>query len=217
MVSSLVSFAKRDIRECLPGLQIANYVIPASIDNQPSILHVDHSFYYKPNPDSPEQDQIKVDAEQIVKSIVHMHNTSQLEYRPEPARHPALFCVIDRAVTADILKKDYANECKLALQAQRRWFVALVQLADDDWRRLHNHSMVSDIQRSAAESLGLKREWLFTPEDEASREVGVKAEACPFCAADLLNPMAPICPTCGKVHNPKKLAEIEARISKTVQ
>lgn len=211
MISSLVSFSKRDISADIPGMFVDRYNIPSAPDG--SILHVEDSFYYKPDPVNNTHDRIDVSSEQLVRSIVHMHLTSQLGYRPD--EHPALFCVINREVKLEDFKtdKELARLKALALSAQRKWFISLVKLADDDWQRYHSHHMVSDIQRTAARELGLKRDWVMSIPDEELPKVS----GCPFCGMNLLNPEAPICPTCGKVHNPLKLAEIEARMSKKVQ
>jgi hypothetical protein len=203
MKSSLVSYAKRDIFETIPGMLIASYSLPASQNGIPTILHVDDSAYYKPDLDG-NQDSVYVPSSQIVESIVHMHITSQLNYRVD--RHPALFAIPNEEITFDSLREKYAATIAINLQRQKAWFASLVQLADDDWQQAHRHNMISDIQRTAAMELGLEREWLVKVQDEEER----RANACPFCGTGLLNVNAPICPTCGKVHNPARLKEIES-------
>jgi glucan phosphoethanolaminetransferase (alkaline phosphatase superfamily) len=137
-----------------------------------------------------------------------MHITSQLLYRVD--QHPALFAIPNEAVTQETLKKKYQHQVDEALAKQRQWFIALINLADDDWQQLHNHRMISDIQRTAAKELGQKREWIMVIDDEMDMPMG-----CPFCGTNLLDPTAPICPTCGKVHDPAKLAALEKRLTVT--
>jgi len=201
MSSSLVSFSKRDIHETLPGLQFADYHIYANPKG--AILHVEDSSYYKPDLDG-HQDSVFVPSQQIVESIVHMHKTSQLAYKE--GQHPALFCVPNKRVTMEQVEKEYKELLNNALSAQRRWFIALVKIADDDWQRAHVHQGISDIQRIAARELGLKRDWLMTVETETD------IAGCPFCGTNLLNPEAPICPTCGKIHNPVAYKALEAKL-----
>lgn len=202
MISTLVSLCRRPIFETLPGFQHAFYSIDAAEGLNPQILHVNDSYYYKPDIDG-NQDRVLVQSEQIASSLVHMHITSQLNFRVD--RHPALFAIINRDVDADIVKKEFQKEIKEALKKQKAWFISLIESADDDWVQAPRHHMISDIQRTAARELGLSRPWLMTtPEDNE-----IPLEGCPFCGTNLLNPSAPICPTCGKVHNPVKLAEIE--------
>ena len=198
--SSLVSYARRDIFEMIPGLQCATYDLPASVGNIPTILHVDDSYYYKPDIEG-HQDLVFVSSKQIVESIVKMHVTSQLLYRID--QHPALFCIPNLAANMDDLQA-HGDLVMDALEKQKRWFVALVRLADDDWQMIRRHNVISDIQRTAARELGLKRDWLINIEDES-----VSKGTCPFCGTGLLNPNAPICPSCGKVHNPARMAELD--------
>lgn len=204
MPSSLVSYAKRDIFETIPGLRTDTYYLPASKDNIPSILHVDDSYYYKPDIEG-RQDQILVSSEQIVNSIVHMHITSQLAYQPN-FQHPAIFAIPKVEVTLEGLEKNYPDKIKESLARQRAWFIALVKIADDDWHQVRRHQMISDIQRMAARELGLTREWLFGVEEEAE---GTIKPSCPFCGSGLLNPDAPICPVCHQVHNPERFAILQ--------
>ncbi len=205
MPSTLVSLAVRDIHEEIPGMMHAAYDIPASVDGHPSILVINDSFYYKPDIDG-NQDRILVASSQIAHSIVHMHTTSQLLYNAN--QHPAIMAIPDKEVDADLVLHDYAKDLKELLKKQRQWFRALVQLADDDWQQLRRHNMISDIQRTAAKELGLKREWL----DAVPIEERIN---CPFCGSTLFDPQAPICPICGKVHNPAKLAELEKSLLMT--
>lgn len=205
MPSTLISLTKREVREEIPGMHIASYHIPPTYNNIPNILVVRDSFYYKPDTEG-NQDRILVSANDIANCVVHMHLTSQIMYRID--RHPALFFVPDKELTSDDALRDYSKEIKELLEKQRRWFVALVRLADDDWQRLPRHQMISDIQRTACKELGLDRPWLNSVPDEEK-----DTSDCPYCGSELINPNAPICPHCGKVHNPEKLKELENRLN----
>jgi hypothetical protein len=200
MISSLISLSKASIHETIPGLEYADYFVDPSENGIPSILHVNDSYYYKPSIDGP-QDKIFVPSEQISLSIAHMYCSSQILY--SPTQSPAFFAIPNETVTAKSID-NFKPLIEHSLQIQKNWFRALVQMADDDWQQLKRHRMISDIQRMAARELGLKREWLVVLPDEE-----VKKEECPFCGTGLLNPNAPICPTCGKIHNPVRFKELE--------
>ena len=202
MPSTIVSLSKREVREEIPGMQISSYHLPPA-GTLPNILVVRDSYYYKPDVNGG-QDRILVGCNEIANCVVHMHTTSQIMYRID--RYPALFYVADRELTVDDVERDYGKELKEAIARQRRWFVALVRLADDDWQRLPRHQMISDIQRTACMELGLNRPWLSSVPDEDKT-------SCPFCGSDLINPAAPICPSCGKVHSPERLKELEAKLA----
>jgi hypothetical protein len=199
MVSTIVSLAKREIREEIPGLNGGSYFIPPNEGEIPNLLIIKNSYYWKPDLDG-RQDQILVDSVQIASSIVTSHITSQLLYRAD--QHPALFFIPNQELEVDDVLRNHKREINEANKKQKNWFRALVQLADDDWQQLRRHGMISDIQRTACKELGLKREWL----DAVPIEDRIN---CPFCGSNLFDPLAPICPVCNKVHNPARLAEIE--------
>jgi hypothetical protein len=206
MASSIVSFYKREVREFLPGLQVAEYVVPPYEGKNPSIIHVTDTYYFKLDSDGITQTQVHIPSAELANAVVSMCISSQLANLVEPPTHPAIFWLKDEvdAKTVNLTMKDKVAE---VLAAQRRWYIALVKIADDDWQTNHKHVMISDIQRMAARELGFAREWLldeYTTQDDTN---------CPFCASKLLNPNAPICPNCGRTHNPAKLAELEARMA----
>jgi hypothetical protein len=204
--SSLVSFSKREITEEIPGMVFGIYHLqPAKSVNEPYILHVEDSYYYKPDLDGV-QDKVLVRSDDIVNSLAHMHTTSQLLARAD--QHPAVLAFPGEMLDNSNLFKIHKPKIEIALKRQMKWFEALVRLADDDWQQLRRHRMISDVQRTAAKELGLEREWLDTVYDESK-------SACPFCGSDLLDSNAPICPHCGKVHNPGKLKELEERLNPT--
>ena len=203
MISTVASFSKRGVNEEIPGMYNAFYRIPPIDGALPNLLHVGDSFYYKPDLDG-RQDSVHVPSEQIARSVVHMHVTSQILYRVD--QHPAIFCIPNRELTVEQVMTEFKGEVKELLEKQKRWYIALVQLADDDWQHAKKHQMISDIQRTAAIELGLSRDWLMDIQDEDVR-------SCPFCGTGLLNPEAPICPACNKVHNPARMAELEAKFA----
>lgn len=205
MISTLVSFSKREIYEEIPGMQNSGYrIAPCKSFAEPTLLGIDDSYYYKPDIEG-NQDRVFVPSSAIAESIVHMHVTSQLASRAD--QHPAFFAIVNNELTVGDLFKNHKKQVDDYLTRQRKWYEALVRLADDDWQQLRRHNMISDVQRTAARELGLTREWL-----NAVDYTEIK-EDCPFCGSQLLNANTPICPNCGKVHNPAKLAEIEARFA----
>jgi len=206
MPSSVISLAKTPIREEIPGMQGGIYEIPACENNKPYILIIEDSFYFKPDIDG-HQDMVIVPSYQIAMSVVQMHLSSQLAFKL--GQHPALFAVPHVVVREDDLK-NYKDKIAEMLAAQKAWFIALVRMGDDDWQVSHRHNMISDTQRMAARELGLERPWLET----FSTIEELQETKCPFCGTGLLNVDAPICPTCGKIHNPVRLAELEKKLTK---
>jgi hypothetical protein len=66
-----------------------------------------------------------------------------------------------------------------------------VEAADDDWSRYHMRRMISTIQRLAANTLKLPKEW----NQEREVEMNLAMKPCKFCFADI-HPGAIICRYC---------------------
>lgn len=205
--STLVSYARRDIHETIPGMACAFYSLPKSEDSKvPTFLTVEDSYYYKPDIEG-NNDTVFVPSAQIAQGVVTMHITSQLGFSSES--HPALFALPEVVVdNVEQLMKDFKKEVDVALRKQKAWFMRLVRMADDDWQQAQRHNMISDIQRTAARELGLERPYLITVEFE-------NIEDCPFCGKNLIANNAPICPNCMRILNPEKVSEIEKRLGIT--
>lgn len=85
---------------------------------------------------------------------------------------------------------------------QNNWYDRLIKDADDKWQKYKMNVVISDIERFAARSMGIKREWV------------VKLEAanltnCPFCVT-LISPMAMICPNCREIVDQERYDERKA-------
>jgi len=72
---------------------------------------------------------------------------------------------------------------------QLKWFEMLVQFADDDWSRFKMHKFITSLQRTAASTLGLEREWM------TANEVQMAASKCKFCF-QMVHPEAIVCGSC---------------------
>jgi len=105
----------------------------------------------------------------------------------------------DGEISVEMLKKEplYTKIVLPLMQQQNRWFKNLVAMADDDWSKYHQHRAISDVQRHAAKSLGLDREWIINvPKPEnfktcpaCNQTVSIGAVICSFCRC-ILNPEA---------------------------
>ncbi|HXT85484.1 MAG TPA: zinc ribbon domain-containing protein [Verrucomicrobiae bacterium] len=88
---------------------------------------------------------------------------------------------------------------ELAAARTRRdgWHSRLVAEADEMWARGHSYREISDMHRRAAFSLGLEREWAYTP--QASRE-------CPACGEKVRAGVA-VCRHCKAVLDEERAAK----------
>jgi hypothetical protein len=74
------------------------------------------------------------------------------------------------------------------------FYRALVASADREWERSHSFLFIHDLQRRAAKSLGIEKEWHYQ-----SRET----EECPGCG-ERIKPGVAVCKSCGAILNRDK-------------
>jgi hypothetical protein len=74
------------------------------------------------------------------------------------------------------------------------FYRALVAAADREWERSHSFLFIHDLQRRAAKSLGIDKEWHYQ-----ARET----EECPGCG-DRVKPGVAVCKSCGAILNREK-------------
>ena len=94
---------------------------------------------------------------------------------------------------------EFPSAGELAAARARRdgWYSRLVTDADEMWARGHSYREISDMHRRAAFSLGLQREWAYTP--QASRE-------CPACGERVRAGVA-VCKHCKAVLDEERAAQ----------
>lgn len=118
---------------------------------------------------------------------------------------PGLFWVPGDYTTEEgrkTVKAVFAAEFREAERKQHEWFKALVSQADDAWSKFHMRSMISNLQRVAAQRLKLNREWLLEGEVEKA------LSECPVCF-EKVHPKAIICRSCNAVLNQKEYDKIK--------
>jgi hypothetical protein len=171
MSATLVSYYPLEFREFVPFLYPSEYIIPPSNGKDPQILVIEDGFYIvdNRNVENAPGMRIEVPAERIAYSLINDFRLSSA-HATETA-YPAIFYVPEKVDVPTLLKK-YNGLIQESLQAQKNWFRRLVQVADDNWQRYRMHRMITDLERLAAKTLGLDREWL---------NVLVELENCPAC------------------------------------
>lgn len=199
--ATLVSLVPREIREFKPGLVEPHVIIPAAPMNDFVTRHI-HDNAYPLYLDAERgsrliPEPVGMFAEAIVRDFV----IAQIEIELETNSIPGLFWVYN-SIGREAIKKDHAALLAQNLANQTRWFQRLVRRADDDWNRFHMHSSIADIQRIAARSLNLEREWMYV-----TAEVG--NERCPACSSILTVPPPVVCPTCQCILDKTKYSRLE--------
>lgn len=122
-------------------------------------------------------------AEQIVNDYVQAQFGKDVELDAQPG----IFAV-EGEHDAKSIQARFPHLLKKAKEQQIRWFSLLVQKADEDWVKSHQHNHISNMQRIAAKELGLERDWMF------ERALGSENVKCPACGSTV--PNTAICANC---------------------
>lgn len=195
---TVVSLMPLPLMETKPQIMPGYFQIPPAKYGDLQVLQVGESIHWM---DSPFHGMPAVKLTEppkaIAKSIVNDFIEGQLGTDTDTA--PGLFWV-EGHWSAQEIKERYPELVANAKARQDRWFVNLIRLADDDWEQNHQHRMISDIQRRAAKSLGMAREWINVALDAAMLQ-------CPMCK-ELVRPDAVVHASCGYILKPKEHAEM---------
>lgn len=197
-VVSLVPFA---LTESKPGLVPGYYAIPASDTITPQVIHVHEAKHYVYLDSGRGSLPVINSPERVANSIVKDYVNGQLAVKTDA--RPAIFFVPGTWTPEQILDK-FGTRCKLHLNLQKNWFMAIVKLADDDWKRYGKHNVISDNQRTAANLLGLRASdhpWLMM--DQVAN--AVKCKAC----FQNIEPNQVICHVCKAIQHPELAAGIK--------
>lgn len=203
--STVISFIPFDIREEKPGLLPPRYFIPASNMKTPSLLHVKTASHYVYLDESRGSLRVNDPSDQVARSIVEDYIEAQLSVDDEA--RPALFWVDERLDVSQVMEK-FKVAIVSHLLAQKKWFLNICMLADNDWSRYHQHNVISSFQRKCAEYIG------WNPQDHEwmAPQITMNSNSCPFCGIQVQNGLS-MCSN-GHIVNPKLHKEIEERLAK---
>lgn len=175
MSNTVISLVPFLIEEQKPGLVPGKFVITPAKNNVPKVLIVEDSFYFVYiDADRKPMKQTSVSHE-VARSIVEDYCNAQLGI--EEGVGPALFHVAGVHTVADV-QVDFADEIEAAIAKQKRWFINICQIADNDWQRYHQHNVISQFQREAAEIIG----WRAAEHPWMSPMTTMDAQPCPACS-----------------------------------
>ena len=193
MEATVISIYPKEVREKKPGLIPEEYIIPPGTPKEPSSAIIGDATFFHHQPLGMPAFRSVAPGEEVAKSIVNDFIKAQLKY--DTNSHPGLMW-IPGTMPMDTFKFKHKDDLKALEQRQTRWFIALIKDADDDWRKFHQHRMISDIQRFAAEQMKLVREWMKV--DEAADMLDCKA-----CGTRIPN-FVVVCPNCRVIVDPEK-------------
>lgn len=191
MISTIVSLVPYEVRDEKPGMVPYSYIVPPSNGILPALLVIKdaHSPLFRSS-ELPNFDMI-IPGEEVARSLVNDYIRAQLVYSEDA--HPALFWVLGEEKDGNIVITKYNTRLEESRKIQNNWFKRLIELADDDWHKNHQHKSITDIQRFACRSLGQteEKEWYTSPEP-------VQMIKCPACTT-MIEKAAVVCKNCKHV------------------
>lgn len=187
---TVVSLFPLAISEKKPGLYPGYFDIKAAKKDDIEVLVVKSSVHFAYLDSDRGSLSVENHSAKVAKAIVLDFINASIMHSLEA--HPGMF-VVQGAFTKEEVKLKFPEKIIRQRARQEEWFKALVQAADDEWTRTRQHRSIMDIQRLAAEHLGLKREWniIINPED---------AIKCPGCQS-MVNSQQVVCHVCRAVLN----------------
>ena len=196
--ATIVSVFPLTIEERKPGLVPGYYKIPAAKKGDFEILVIGPAKFPVYMDETRGSLKVPVMAEEVARSIVEDYIPTHLGYGDGVG--PGLFWV-PGALDKNKVKIIHSDKLKLAEQSQLLWFRELVKIGDDLWSTLHKHIAISDIQRIAATSLGLEREWIIKADFD-------NISVCPACGKEVMKTVA-VCAQCGCILDEEKYNKLK--------
>jgi len=190
---TIVSIFPKEIDEDKHTIEPGKFHIPAGTFEEPAVLVVGSSSWWKDIDVDQPMLEIPVSSIQIADSVIKDYCNGMLGCNMGDAT-PGLFFVLGehKAVEIKMKYKQKLDETKIK---QDNWYRALVRLADSLWSRTSGNPLaIWDEMRLAARSLNLNdKVWL---KDYQQAEL-TRCSAC----GGMRNPLYPICPTCKSIDN----------------
>ena len=200
--STVVSLYPNDIHHRNPTIQPGEFLVPGGNKDNPGILVVGPSSWWRDVDEDQPLLEIPVSSIQIAESIVKDYCNAVLGVNGSSTSMGVFYvpgCVqnekgeVKLLETKEWVKKNFATELNKALELQKNWYIQLSKMADSLWARSNGNPLsIGDDMRFAAQQLGyIDKEWL-----KDHRATGmVRCNAC----GSLKNPDYPVCMSCRAV------------------
>jgi len=167
----------------------------------PELLHVSTAFHFTYLDETRGSLRVPDPSDVVARSIVEDYINSQLSVDENTG--PALFWIPEN-LKVEIIQEKFKEEITKYLSRQKKWFLAVAMLADNDWTRYHVHNVISDFQRKCAEFIG----WDSTKHEWLSPLSTLKSFSCPACGSQIL-PDQVVCSVCKLVLNKEKYSTMQ--------
>lgn len=204
--ATIVSLYPLPINSVKPGLYPGHFFIPAAPLGDLTFLVVGDSVHYMQTQNE-QMIPVRTSFMDVAKSIVDDFQTEQLgriiDEDIDVAAEPGLFWVHGALRSKDQIRRHYQDLIDIAEKKQNNWFKELIKIGDDTFSRTQRSSAVSQLQRLAAERLGVQRPWMI--------RTGDSRNSCPFCKAEM--PYGALkCPNCREIVDPIGYAKLVEEI-----
>lgn len=191
----IVSVCPISIRETKPGVVPGEFSIAGAAIGDVEILAVPDGWYDVYIDHQRGYMRKDVPAQLLAESIINDFSRAQVAYS-DTAR-PGFFIVNETATaTKDYIKKKYEKEILACRRMQAEWFKILIKLADDDWNKYKQLRMISDLQRMAANTLSVKRDW----NTDVAPDTNTNCISC----QSVISSLAVVCPFCKVILKPEE-------------
>ncbi len=195
-VVSLVPFFIKE--EEKPGLSPGRYLIPQFKDGKLGLLVVrdaQRSVFIDGDRGSMYMSE---SGENVARSLVDDYSISQPAQGPDAG--PGLFWVKGAYTDEKTVRTLFATELEVAREKQRKWFISLVNMADDSYNRNKQLRLISDLARLACRELNLKRDWVADSPDVMTK--------CPVCTT-IISTFAAVCFACHAILKPEEIKKYQ--------
>lgn len=212
--ATVVSIYPKDIDEKKWTIQPGRFIIPKGSVENPSLLVVGPSSWWRDIDIDQPLLEIPNSAIQIAASIVDDYMNGLIGFKKGEST-PGLFWVPGSFKTIEELKKTTFDEIgttgdllfKRAVARQQRYWEILVKLADIGWTKTNaNPLAISDDMRMAAHILNLREKpWMKDQQVIAM----INCKAC----GHLVNPDYPVCSNCKAIVDPEKAKSLNIKFA----
>lgn len=196
---TIVSIFPKEIDEVKHTIEPGKFQIPVGSYENPAILVVGSSSWWKDIDVDQPMLEIPVSSIQIADSVIKDYANGMLGCNMSDAM-PGLFFVLGEHSSIEI-KMKYKKMLDEVKVKQDNWYRVLVRIADSLWSRTSGNPLaIWDEMRLAARELNFNdKPWLKDYQAAAL----VKCKAC----GNLRNEEYPICPTCKSIDQSHPLAK----------
>lgn len=189
---TVVSLLPFPLHEEKPHLLPSTFKIPSAkgTKHKLAVLHVESAMFFLPDVfDEKRNIPVHTTPAEMAKSLVDDYVSANIATSEDA--WPGLFWLEGR-LSEDEVVKYFASKVAETRRQQDNWFKALCAMADADWQKNHNMMAVSDVQKLAAEELGIKADWVAF--------IVPVTITCPYCKA-AIDPASVKCFNCKEVVN----------------